>query len=108
MENECQFKRLEVTIHSLRQINASLSAENICFQDSNSVSQRSIKHPFYLSYTTLTTVQPKLFLTAHLRILCCKFNTFNDLKYEKFVNCKVIDLVGYCNFDVDFVSIQHC
>jgi hypothetical protein len=27
---------------------------------------------------------------------------------EKDVNCKVIDLVEYYNFDVDFISVTHC
>jgi hypothetical protein len=33
--------------------------------------------------------------------------TLHAISNEKFVNCKVVDLVQYYNFDVNFVSIWH-
>jgi hypothetical protein len=36
------------------------------------------------------------------------FGTENNLKWKKIVNYKILDLVGYYKFDVNFVSIRHC
>jgi hypothetical protein len=41
------------------------------------------------------------------QFLYCIFDTLNDLN-ENVVNCKVVDLVEYYNFDVSFVFIRHC
>ena len=41
------------------------------------------------------------------QFLYCIFDSLNDLN-ENVVNCKVVDLVKYCNFDASFVFIQHC
>jgi hypothetical protein len=68
------------------------------------VSQASI--PSELSNTCDHTTNAIL-LTTHLWILYYTFNTLNDLEW-KVVNYKVIYLIEYYNFDVEFVSIRHC
>jgi hypothetical protein len=34
--------------------------------------------------------------------------THQTISNKKIVNCEIVDLVKYYNFDLDFISIQHC
>ena len=48
-----------------------------------------------------------ILLITQFEILYCIFDTPN-ISNEKLVNCKVVYLVEYYNFVVDFISIRYC